>query len=375
MRTTPRWILFSLLVSLIEMSAWGAVQAVRSLPDEYFLPGVQITVTIKVTGDPGAVTVTEQPPADWAITRVMGGGVAADGKITWDLASFTGNKTLTYYLTPPAGAAQDGIFSGKAGEAVITGPDRLSVPKPAPGKQVPLKTGLTYPYWLYLPENYGAGDQKWPMILFLHGAGERGDTLTGVKTHGPPKLLGVAANREKFPELFQCVVVSPQCPVNKWWLNPPLYEVFNQVVTTYAVDPRRIYITGLSMGGFGSWSFAGAYPDWIAAAVPICGAGDAMKWKSITSYTRDTIPAANLANLVTVPIWAFHGAKDGTVPESLDAQTVAELRALGGNVEYTVYPNADHDSWTATYNNPEVYQWLLKQSQPAPSAVKSGTDM
>ena len=120
------------------------------------------------------------------------------------------------------------------------------------------------------------------------------------------------------------------------------------------------------MGGFGAWSFAGAYPEWIAAAIPICGAGVEIYVEELHS----TIPAVPLENLVSIPIWAFHGAKDSLVLEAWEAQTVQDLLALGGNVKYTVYPNAGHlDTPNYTYNDPEVYQWLLQQRKSRQSAI------
>ncbi len=198
---------------------------------------------------------------------------------------------------------------------------------------------LSCKYLLYLPEGYGEKKQRWPMILFLHGAGERGDDLKKVKKHGPPKIVG---KRTDFP----FVVVSPQCPAGDWWTDKVevLTNLLDDIVSRYDVDTDRIYLTGLSMGGYGTWALAVAYPDRFAAIAPICGGG---KW-----FMAD--------RLINVPIWAFHGAKDRVVPLKESEEMVKAIKVRGGEAKLTVYPDAGHDSWTATYDNQELYDWFLK---------------
>jgi predicted peptidase len=196
-------------------------------------------------------------------------------------------------------------------------------------------------YLIYLPKGYGENpDEKWPFILFLHGMGERGDDLELVKKHGIPKLLDT---RDDFP----FVVISPQCPPDGWWGEEvdALNALLDEALANYAIDPKRVYLTGMSMGGYGAWQLASLYPERFAAVVPICGGGN---------------PAA-ASRLKDVPVWAFHGAKDAIVLLSESEKMVAGMRAVGGNVRFTVYPEADHDSWTLTYDNPELYEWLLQQ--------------
>lgn len=192
-------------------------------------------------------------------------------------------------------------------------------------------------YLLYLPQDYDTIDKKWPLMLFLHGAGERGNDLNLVKVHGPPELI---AQGEHFP----FIIVSPQCPKNQWWSIEFLDVLLNEVVSNYHVDESRIYVTGLSMGGFGSWALALEYPDRFAAIAPICGGGN----------------PENLKPIAHLPIWVFHGAKDKTIPLERSQVMVDALKSLGGNVKFTIYPDAAHDSWTETYNNPELYQWFLQ---------------
>jgi len=204
-------------------------------------------------------------------------------------------------------------------------------------KEITKKVSLGY--LLYLPKGYGEKkDQKWPLILFLHGAGERGSDLSLVKKHGPPKLIDQGKE-------FPFIVVSPQCPTTSWWPEQvdALTALLDEVRSKYAVDAERVYLTGLSMGGFGTWTLASRYPERFAALAPICGGGD----KYLVS------------RLKSVPVWVFHGAKDPVVPLQSSTDMVEALKRAGGDVQLTVYPEAQHDSWTETYNNPKLYEWFL----------------
>jgi predicted peptidase len=194
-------------------------------------------------------------------------------------------------------------------------------------------------YLLYTPEDYGKDPlKKWPLMLFLHGSGESGDDVQKVKTNGPPKLI---AQGKQFP----FIVVSPQCPdARVGWDPEALNGLLDDVISHYTVDDDRIYLTGLSMGGYGTWALASESPKRFAAIAPICGGGN---------------PRRMARRLKTMPIWVFHGAKDGTVPVKEDQEMVDALKAVGSDVKFTIYPDADHDSWTVTYNNPELYTWLL----------------
>lgn len=202
-------------------------------------------------------------------------------------------------------------------------------------------------YLLYLPPDYEK-QQKWPLMLFLHGAGERGSNLDKVKSHGPPMLI---EQGKQFP----FIVVSPQCPKGRFWQPAELSALLDDLVSRYKVDQDRIYLTGLSMGGFGTWALAASSPNRFAAIVPICGGGD----------------PATAKRLAHLPVWVFHGAKDPIVAPKRSQEMVDALKQNGGNVNFTVYPNAGHDSWTAAYNDPKLYEWLLQQKrqpakQPAP---------
>jgi predicted peptidase len=194
-------------------------------------------------------------------------------------------------------------------------------------------------YLLFLPQGYEKSKETWPLILFLHGSGESGTNLAKVKKHGPPKFV------ETDPG-FPFILVSPQSP-GHGWNNGTLMALLDDVASHYRVDPRRIYLTGLSMGGYGTWSLAAAHPERFAAIVPVSGGGK-------------TDDAQKLAAL---PIWAFHGAKDPTVPVERSREMVEAVRAAGGHVNYTEYPEAKHDCWTETYTNAELYKWLLAQKR------------
>jgi len=198
-------------------------------------------------------------------------------------------------------------------------------------------------YLLFLPKGYGEKpQQKWPLILFLHGAGERGDDIELVKKHGIPKIV---EKQDDFP----FIALSPQCPKSSWWTVEleALNALLDEIVATYAVDTDRIYLTGLSMGGYGAWHLATAYPERFAALAPICGGGDPEK-------------ACVLKN---VPVRVFHGAKDETVSPEESEKMVNALKVCGGDVQFTLYPDAGHDSWTKTYDNPELYKWFLKHTR------------
>jgi predicted peptidase len=208
---------------------------------------------------------------------------------------------------------------------------------------------LSCEYLLFLPEGYGVKKQRWPMILFLHGAGERGKSLEKVKKHGPPKIVESQSD-------FPFILVSPQCPAGDWWPDKieVLKALLDDIVQRYDVDVDRVYLTGLSMGGYGTWALAYAYPDYFAAIAPVCGGG----------HRHHHQMSERLKNL---PIWAFHGAKDKVVPVEESEKMVNAVNSKGGNAKLTVYPDAYHDSWTVTYENQELYDWFLKHPRTGKS--------
>lgn len=204
-------------------------------------------------------------------------------------------------------------------------------------------------FLLYLPESYGQDPlQKWPLILFLHGRGERGNDLNLIKKHPLPKTLESQAD-------FPFIVISPQLSLESiTWATmvEPLNALLDQIQKLYAVDPKRIYLTGLSMGGYGAWEFAARYPERFAAVAPIAGGYDG----------PGGVPE-NICELKQVPFWVFHGASDTIVPPSEAEVVVEALQACGGNVRNTLFPGADHESsFYQAYADPELYHWLAMQS-------------
>lgn len=206
-------------------------------------------------------------------------------------------------------------------------------------------------YLLFLPQGYEPkGEKKWPLILFLHGSGERGTDVQKVGVHGPPKIV---KNKPEFP----FIVVSPQCPENQWWSQDVLLALLDNVIATYNVDTNRIYLTGLSMGGFGAWTLGVNHPERFAAIAPICGGGQV-----IDVYVSQEGKSGDA--LKSLGVWAFHGAKDPVVNPEESERMVKALQSYGcKDVKLTVYPEAQHDSWTQTYDNPELYDWFLKHTR------------
>lgn len=222
--------------------------------------------------------------------------------------------------------------------------------EPAPGKQVEqelqLKAGGSVNYLIYLPDDYDSSKPT-PMMLFLHGRGESFGPLSLVAKWGPPRMAA-RGDQLKF------ILVSPQCPKEDRWEHDSqqkvLLELLDHIHSKYKVDSDRVYLTGLSLGGHGSWRLASDNPDRFAAVAPVCGTGDPAKAK----------------NLVTLPVWAFHGDQDTAVPFDDTVKMVAAIKAAGGtSVQFTSLENVGHNSWSAAYATPELYSWFAKQRASA----------
>jgi predicted peptidase len=192
------------------------------------------------------------------------------------------------------------------------------------------------------------------VLLCLHGKGERGDNLAQLKEVG---LLSRLEYNADFRKSFPFIVIAPQCRENDWWSSHELARLLDDVEAKCRVDVDREYVTGMSMGGYGTWALANEFPDRFAAIAPICGGGDPLE-------------ASRLAH---VPVWAFHGAKDSTVPFWESEQMVKALRTLGDEVQFTVYPDTGHDAWTAAYSTNELYTWLLAHHRPSSVAADHKT--
>jgi predicted peptidase len=212
--------------------------------------------------------------------------------------------------------------------------------------QPPVAAG-GYTYQLHLPKGYLPNGTLWPLMIFLHGSGERGSDVARVKTHGPPKI----ADRDP---AFPFVLVSPLLPADEDWDLAKLNAILAVSLKSLRIDPARIYLTGLSRGGHATWRWAAAEPWRFAAIAPVAGRGD---------------PSAACA-LTKIPVWAFHGDRDDVVtPEGSFAMARA-IRACGGQPRLTIYPDLGHNSWDPAYDDPALYLWLLSNHRTPTKDVK-----
>jgi len=203
-----------------------------------------------------------------------------------------------------------------------------------------IRKHVGYAYLLHLPSDYSQIIKDYPLIMFLHDSGERGTDIDKIKLHGMPSFL------DKKPE-FPFIVVSPQCPDHEYYDNDALIALLDEVEAKYRVDKSRVYLTGLSMGGFGTWYLASVHLERFAAVAPVSGWG-----------LSDIVE-----NMKDVPVWAFHGANDKAVPISEEQEMMDELKKAGGDVRFTVYPNLTHNVWKQTYENDELYKWFLEHKK------------
>ncbi len=217
--------------------------------------------------------------------------------------------------------------------------------------------GGKLPYRLLRPIDYDA-KQKYPLVLFLHGAGERGDDNALQLLHGGRNFI-----EEGFRKRHPAFIAAPQCPADKKWVDvpwdaqshkappepsPTMKQVFGMLAALqkeFSIDPGRTYVVGLSMGGYGTWDVAQRRPEMVAAAVPICGGGD-------PEYAE---------RMQAMPVWAFHGAADELVPPSRSRDMITALEAVGGRPIYTEYEGVQHDCWTRTFDNRLMWDWLFAQ--------------
>jgi predicted peptidase len=195
-------------------------------------------------------------------------------------------------------------------------------------------------YAVYVPREYDPS-RKWPLVVFLHGAGERGDD--GLQQTDVGIGRAIRRNADRFP----CIVVMPQCPEGVWW-DKALEDVGRAMELTleaYAIDSSRVYLTGISMGGYATWLYGAKHAETFAALLPICGGGK----------------VEHAPQLAQIPIWAFHGALDDVVLPEESRKMVKAVKEAGGSVQYTEYNDASHNSWDAAYENKKAIRWLLSQ--------------
>jgi predicted esterase len=237
--------------------------------------------------------------------------------------------------------------SKPASKPATTKRARPRLPKGLAAKKLTMPDGSVRKYAIFVPPQYKLDEShKWPLIVALHGSGEIGeDGVKQISVGLAPYIIGR-------PQRFPFITVFPQA--HTMWFRgteeTAIWMIIDETLKNYRVDPDRIYLTGLSMGGFATWEMAAARPDVFAAIVPVCGAG----------------PLGYMSNIVNMPIWAFHGAIDANVPVARSRELIDELKGLGAKPHYTEYPNVAHESWNQAYATPELWRWLLKQRRPAP---------
>ena len=200
-------------------------------------------------------------------------------------------------------------------------------------------------YLIYLPKDYLT--KKYPLVLFLHGAGERGTNLKDIEIHGLPKLV---RNGKKFP----FIIIAPQCPLNLWWSDPLpvelLSKLVNDIVMKYGIHKNNVFCTGLSMGGYGTLALSIKNPKLFSAIIPICGGMDIKNFFDIL-------------NLKDLPIWLFHGDKDEVIPLENSQSIYKVLKPVNKNIKLTVYKGVDHNSWDRAYDDNELYKWMLSHKE------------
>ncbi len=229
--------------------------------------------------------------------------------------------------------------------------------------------GTQYKYQVFVPEDW-TPHRTWPVILALHGAGERGNdgllqTDVGIGT-------AIRSNRSA----VEAIVVMPQCPKNLWWLLPPMDELamtaLAEATKEFHGDAHRIYLTGLSMGGFGAWHLAQKHPGTFAALVVICGGirpplAAQNAYPDLAKITPPDTPKTYLAAARLVgktPVWLFHGAEDDIVPVTESQRMAEAMKQIGAEVHYTEYPSVGHACWNKAYDEPKLFPWLFSKSLP-----------
>ncbi len=217
------------------------------------------------------------------------------------------------------------------------------------------------PYRMLRPKDYDQSN-RYPLVMFYHGAGERGDDNVVQLVHGMNDFAS-----DDVMENYPCFVIAPQCPTGFQWVDTPWtadshvmpkeptapiqlsFDLITSLQKEVSIDEKRIYVTGLSMGGFGAWDAIQRFPNRFAAAAPVCGGGDPAYAKKIAH----------------VPLWAFHGDADTAVKPKRSRDMIAALKEGGGSPKYTEYPGVGHNSWAATYANRQLYAWMFAQKRGA----------
>lgn len=227
-----------------------------------------------------------------------------------------------------------------------------------------IEVGSTpYPYVVWIPPGFDPG-RSWPVVLFLHGAGERGND--GWRQ----TAVGLGSAIRWHPDRFaNTIVVLPQAPEEERWIGPPAEAAMlalERTIKEFSGDPARVILTGLSLGGYGTWHLAASHPDRFAALVPICGGivalptAKSVRQLPLTIGAEDPYEVAARA-MPRVPIWIFHGAEDPVIPAEESRRMHEELQALGLDVRYTEYPGVGHNAWDPAYGEPELWEWVMRR--------------
>jgi predicted peptidase len=207
-------------------------------------------------------------------------------------------------------------------------------------------TATSLPYLAITPAGYQT-NRSWPVIIYLHGGDQRGYDREMLKLNGPVRT---ALNDPDFP----FVVIAPQLPPGKIWEAEAVAAFVRRVLPRFRVDRTRVYLTGLSTGGYGTWAAGLKYPELFAAIVPVAGGGDTVHIKHSEGV--------HLQSLQSLPVWAFHGGSDSVVSADETRRLVSELQAVGArDVRATIFPGTGHDIWNRVYDDPALYRWLLEQ--------------
>lgn len=219
--------------------------------------------------------------------------------------------------------------------------------------------GEKFLYQVFVPYDW-TSVEEWPVVLYLHGRGESGSDGKAQAS------IGIAAAVRRNPSQFPAVVVMPQCRRGAAWNDPRMeqlaFGVLDRAIRDYNGDPQRVYLSGLSMGGYGTFYFGGKYPDRFAALVPVCGGIVPPNRSGLRSSDGAGDPYAEAARKIgRTPIWIFHGAADPVVPVSESRKMVDALKALGNSVKYTEYPGVGHNSWDRAYSEQGLIGWMLSQ--------------
>ncbi len=201
------------------------------------------------------------------------------------------------------------------------------------------KRSVSYNYLLYVPEAYHTSKAAYPLVIYLHGGSHRGNDLSKLKQYGPPHSIEQG-------QQFDCLIVSPQCPEGRTWSTENWFDsLYAKLRTTYRIDPKRIYLTGVSMGGYGSWQTAVERPNTFAAIAPLCGGCD---------------DSTQICRIRNVPVWTQHGTADDVIPIDETARLVRRLNECGGKVQFTQLTDKGHDI-LYLYDEKSIYNWLLRQ--------------